>query len=98
MIRVLACITKIAIKAGDHVKTYEPSRLVATLSEELGAVKDQDMNAFLASAYDKLKSPDNVTSLPASQLVAVVETHARLVDVLVDAGFDESFWKGIELA
>ena len=100
VVRVLAGILKISIKAGDTVKTYAPAELLASLSvkaKDLMAGDREALASFMTDAYAKVTSTDNVSALPPAQLLAVAETHARLLDVLVDAGFDKSFWKGIEL-
>ena len=52
----------------------------------------------LRTASDLLGDSANVSSLPPNMLVAVGQAHATVTDILVDAGIDEDFWRGIELA
>ena len=98
--RTMIHIVEINIKTGGTSKMCRPSDRVRDAHELLRrAEHDKDaLQQAVRSAHAALTSPDNISSVPPAQLLAVIETHAKLLDILMDAGFDKNFWKGIELA
>lgn len=98
--RTFVHITEIDIKAGGVTKSYRPSDLVRDIRDRLHKA-EPDKTALadaIQSAHATLTSPNNMAAVPPAQILAVIETHAKVLDILMDAGFDKNFWKGIELA
>jgi hypothetical protein len=52
----------------------------------------------ILTCYTKVTDPNAVSSVPTSLLAQVQETHSNVYNLLLDAGFDTNFWRGIELA
>ena len=40
----------------------------------------------------------SMSAVPLPMIMGVAETHNRLSRILMDTGFDDAFWEGIELA
>ena len=41
---------------------------------------------------------ENLSSVPDMMLRSIVKTHNDIYAILLETGFTETFWKGIELA
>lgn len=97
MVQVYANITSIVTKKdGRTVKMYTPAEIVKTF---LSTVKDVGNNIeLIVESYETADTPDNLSTVPELMLQAITATHARMYQVLMDTGFNENFWKGIELA
>ena len=105
-------IESIAVKHKDdegkeHVTVYKPSSYVLKACAELVAkwetvkITDDNKKEFLADMqekYNKLSSTEIISAIPPVVLHRVVSDFRMLDSILLEAGFDENFWKGIELA
>lgn len=80
-----------AIKACDMLRPLNMGRVAKEIS-------DEDIVAKIDAAYALLSDPSVVSAVPNRMLIALVESHNRLYDLLMSAGFDANFWDGIELA
>ena len=102
-ISLYSCIRDITFTTPSR-KTYNTGaawdQAIALLREAANGqrAKDDTWQVKLESAYKILTDKDNVSSLPTGVLLAVGQTHIQLTDVLMSAGFDKDFWRGIELA
>lgn len=101
-------IKKIAVKGKDDTaKTYEPAEKILAecklfLNEwETVPLADADKKHSFVEAlgllYDNLKQTDVTSSTPPVILSRVNSDFRALETVMLEAGFDENFWKGIEL-
>lgn len=103
IVRTLISVNSIEIKANGTVKVFQPAenlrKALATFrSLEPGDVESAAMKEKVAGIYRSLTDPSEVSGIPPAQIMTTVEAHARLLTLLMDAGFDENFWAGIELA
>jgi len=96
MIQIYGNITSIVTKKDKTiVKTYTPSEVV---KQFVTAIKDVEGNVeLIAEAYDNSDTTDNMSTIPEVMLNAIVRTHRDVYGVLLETGFNETFWKGIEL-
>lgn len=97
MVNTYASITSIVTKRdGKNVKMYTPAESVKAF---LSTVKDVGDNAdLIIENYEQVDTPDNLSTVPDIMLMAINKTHGDIYNVLMDTGFNETFWKGIELA
>ena len=83
------------------IKSYTPSELMRTTATDIGAASlagDTQLSEAIAKAIKACLSQDATSTLPTAAIQAIVVTHGDLYNLLMDAGFDENFWAGIELA
>ena len=88
-------------KNDELVKTYSPSVVMREHAKNIAAAfRDGDEKALaaIAAAVDVCLSQDVISSVPDAAIRTVVVTHGQLYNLLMEAGFDENFWEGIELA
>lgn len=99
-------ILEIRIKGKGNEVTVKPSTAVKEAATVLLSKAD-DIRAGKpftewVDAFYKcerlLVDPSNISSVPQSIIMGVAEAHARISTVLMDAGFNDNFWDGIELA
>ena len=85
---------------------YTPSDILADacrkfLDEwELVTLTDETKKEFLQAVsdlYAKLKLTDVISSVPPTILTRVNNDFRALETIMLQAGFDENFWKGIKL-
>jgi hypothetical protein len=97
MIQTYGTITSIVTRKGDKmVKSYTPSEAVR---EFCSAIKDLGPDKkLIEDAYEEKNTPEILSAVPDLMLRAIVDTHDKVYKILLDTGFNETFWKGIELA
>ena len=97
MVQIYANITSIVTKRdGKNVKMYTPAEAVKSF---LATVKDVGDNVeLIIENYEQTDTADNLSTIPIAMLRTVTEIHGNMYGVLTDTGFNETFWKGIELA
>lgn len=92
----------IEISVGDNV--FMPSMVIESVAESLLTLNDStDRDAdkiceALTSAYNLLKDPATISSVPNNILHTLVQLHNKLAIQLEDIGFDSDFWSRIKLA
>ena len=83
------------------VKSYTPSEIMRNAATEIGSASlegDVKLGNVITKATKDCLGPDATSTLPTTAVKAIVVTHGDLYNLLMDAGFDENFWAGIELA
>ena len=89
---VLSIVTR---KDKQVVKSYTPSEAVR---EFCAAIKDMNNDKqLIMEAYEELNTPEVLSAVPDMMLRAITDTHDHVYKILLDTGFNETFWKGIEL-
>lgn len=101
--RSLISVQSIEISAGDMVKTFQPQAVVRRALEAFNSLAPGDIDSAQAvdtvrGVFRSFTDPSEVSGVPPIQILTTIEAHARLLDVLMDSGFDANFWAGIELA
>lgn len=109
LVNTYCSIKKIEVIGKDKKssKIYYPSKAVteactkfldewqlADLSDD--SSKQKFLDAVLGM-YNDLKPTDVVSSTPPVVLTRVINDFRALETIMLEAGFDENFWKGIEL-
>lgn len=105
--RMFACITNITVHSSGQSKCFNPNthvyeilgyfdRLQVDLAA--GAKNSEDAEQAVKKAYDVLHDATVMSAVPIRALLLIMESHAQLFDILLSAGFDTTFWNGIELA
>jgi len=91
------------------LKSYEPSKVIWGICDKLlemqdaihmfvsGEANGETLDAVL-KLYEANCSEAVLSAVPDVMLRAIVRTHTDLYNILMNNGFDENFWKGIELA
>jgi hypothetical protein len=103
VVRTLVSVNSIEIKAAGTSRVFQPvenlHRALAAFDElDPGDVTSDAMKNKVRGIYRSLTDPSEVSGVPAIQIMTTIEAHARLLTILMDSGFDENFWAGIELA
>lgn len=83
------------------VKSYTPSEIMRTTATDICAASlagNSALDEAVAKATKTCLAQDATSTLPSDAIKAIVVTHGDLYNLLMDAGFDENFWAGIELA
>ena len=97
MIQTYGSIMSIVTRKDKQVvKTYAPAEVIRNFCKsvkELG--KDKKL---MVESYDECDSMENLSSVPDMMLRSIVKTHNDIYAILLETGFTETFWKGIELA
>lgn len=96
----------IEVSTHEATLTYQPQQIASVATTELLDCVNkykEDKNPkniidAIDECYKKVTDPNLVSSVPMSMLATVQETHASVYSLLLDSGFNENFWKGIELA
>ena len=89
---VLSVVTR---KDKQVVKSYTPSEAVRDFC---AAIKDMNNDKqLILEAYEELNTPEVLSAVPDMMLRAITDTHDHVYKILLDTGFNETFWKGIEL-
>lgn len=57
-----------------------------------------DIPGLLMELYHNCCQEEKLSSLPDLMLRAIARTHSDIYNILMETGFDENFWRGIELA
>ena len=89
-------ITIITKNKGQVVKSYEPAVAIRDFCKELAELGD-NVDAII-DAFDKVAVPEKLSAVPDVMIRAVAKTHDDVYNILMNNGFDSTFWKGIELA
>lgn len=83
-------------------KSYAPSSIMRKHAESIAAAfltgDDKTITEAIVAAVEVCLSENTISTVPDGAIRAIVVTHADLYNLLMDAGFDENFWAGIELA
>lgn len=92
--------------SGNMSKLYTPCEILAAACQkfldewELVTLTDETKKDFLKAVsdlYDQLKPTDVISSVPPTVLNRVNNDFRALESIMLQAGFDENFWKGIKL-
>ena len=92
--------------SGADARVFTPAECVVMALDKLYPLRSailsgaqiDDFQLTMAEVTKLLTAPENVTSLPPDILSMTVETHLQLNNILMNTGFDKTFWAGIELA
>lgn len=88
-------------KDNEPVKTYAPSKIMREHAKNISEAfreTDEKLLESITAAVSVCLSQDVISSVPDAAIRTVVVTHGELYNLLMEAGFDENFWAGIELA
>lgn len=107
LLQLYCCVSAVNINMPGVAKLLQPEETAQDICKQLktlqlsfaaGSVSKEDVEKELDKYYATLTSASVVSAVPIAVLGALIETHNKLYDILIDAGFDTNFWKGIELA
>lgn len=104
--RLYISILVVSITSEGTEKTYKPAAMVKAAA---GIVKGKETAIRAGASVDEwipalkecerlLLAPENMSAVPLPMIMGVAEAHNRLSRILMDTGFDDAFWEGIELA
>lgn len=110
MLQLYSTVVSITASKDNRVlKSYEPSKAMWEICDKI--IEMQDAIHLFATTGPDAETLDTVLKLyeancteavlsavPDVMLRAIVRTHTDLYNILMNNGFDENFWKGIELA
>lgn len=97
-------IKEIQVVDSNNTNTYyypsEYARNAATkiMKVETKDVEEDTIKAALVECLESITDPAILSSVPISMLAHTEQAHARVYELLLEAGFDSNFWEGIELA
>lgn len=108
LVKTYGGIKRIDVKGrGNTEKTYFPEKHIAEVCNKLltdweyvdltDAGKKQEFLKAVMTAYEQLSQPDLLSSTPPGVLARVMNDFRAMERIILEAGFDENFWKGIEL-
>ena len=98
-IQLYSAITSIRTRKDGMVqKRFAPSETIMETCDSLLALGNEWAVTNLEDIYADCCAEGKLSTMPDVMLRAVVKTHNDLYNVLLETGFDENFWKGIELA
>lgn len=106
LVNTYCSITNIDVSGrNDESRIYRPAeavmstctKLLETWDGENLQEKKTEFLADLQKAYQTLSANDVLSSTPPMILNRVISDFRALETLLLEAGFDENFWKGIEL-
>ena len=89
---VLSIVTR---KDKKIVKTYAPSEAIRELCNTIKELGD-NVSLIIESCAEK-DTPECLSTVPDIMLRAIMKTHNDIYTILLDTGFNETFWRGIEL-
>jgi hypothetical protein len=107
MLELYSQIDTITVKNDKNVKAFTPAatakEICATLLKKRTEIttdklEKEVLKDMLQDSYNTCKNTDLMSVVPPVILSTVRSTHDTLYSILVEAGFDPNFWKGIELA
>lgn len=110
MLQLYAGVVGITAHKDNRIlKSYEPSKIVWDICDKImelqelihlfaTAEPDSDVLETVLKLYEANCSETVLSAVPDVMLRAIVRTHTDLYNILMNNGFDENFWKGIELA
>lgn len=87
-------IIQIVVQANGQQKTYDVHQLCVDLQEKLMGAETID-KALIQDCMNQLDDVKNVSSIPMTVLNKVLDTHSNINNLLITAGFDNAFYKGI---
>lgn len=83
-------------------KSYTPSEVMRSQAETLSKAFATGDHATIcnavAAAIKECLSEEAISPLHDAAVQTIVVTHSDVYNILMQAGFDENFWEGIELA
>lgn len=102
-------IKQISVRSGDKEgKVYFPAKHILEACDELSQkwenadlhdeTKKAEFLADIKQKYLAVSSPDTISSTPPVILNKLLSDFGALEKIMLEAGFDENFWKGIKLA
>lgn len=108
IVNAYCTVSKIVVKHDKEESIYMPSKHVIEecfkLVETYGKMDmhdEENKTKFLQdvqAAYNRLSSHEVLSSTPPAIMNRVGKNFKKLEATLLEAGFDENFWQGIELA
>ena len=107
MSRICIHIPEVKIKLTDHdTRVFTPAACVQAALDQLYPMRAdiiagkpvENFKENMEAVVRLLTAPENITSIPPNILGETVETHLQLNNILMNTGFDKTFWAGIELA
>lgn len=104
-LNILVFIKKIEIRQKDKVQVYQPADTAAHVIAGINKLR-MDLSGDNRDAcfqellkFQKLLGSKDITStIPLASLIRLVQIHNSINNIMTEAGFDSSFWEGIELA
>lgn len=107
LVNTYCSIRKIIVTKGEDQNVYMPAehvieacRKIVDVWEKEDLAKEEKKAEFLQAlqtAYNELIVPAVVSSTPMLILNRILTDFRTIESLLLEAGFDENFWKGIEL-
>ena len=107
IVNMYSFIRRIVVKKDDDQKVYIPAEHVFNECRKLVDVwekedltneeKKAEFLQKLQETYNELSAPDILSSTPLIILNRALNDYKAVETLLLQAGFDENFWKGIEL-
>lgn len=108
LVNTYCSIRKIIVTKGEDQNVYMPAehviaacRKIVDVWEKEDLAKEEKKKAeflqALQTAYNELIVPAVVSSTPMLILNRILTDFRTIESLLLEAGFDENFWKGIEL-
>ncbi len=105
-LQIYICIIEIEITSADTTKIYYPSEAAIGLIDEItkfykemkDGISNTELANLISSYLAKITEANIVSAIDLTLLTSVCLTHARVYDLISEAGFDKNFWKGIDLA
>lgn len=108
IVNAYCSIQEIYVQAKEDAKTYFPAQHIVKICgaladkwEDEDLTTDENKTAFLddlQKAYTSLSKPEILSSTPPMIITRVANDFRGIETILLEAGFDENFWQGIELA
>lgn len=107
IVNMYSFIRRIVVKKDDDQKVYIPAehifnecRKLVDIWEKEDLTNEEKKAEFLQKlqdVYNELTAPDILSSTPLIILNRALNDYKAVETLLLQAGFDENFWKGIEL-
>ena len=98
MIQTYSTITSIVTRRDKQiVKTYAPAEAIKNFCVAIKEIPDTNIELIL-EAFEECDSPEILSTVPDLMIRAIEKTHNDIYTILLNTGFNENFWKGIELA
>ena len=104
-VRLNLSIPSIRMESAGKIVKYEPAVVAETSIASIIGMADavfawngpEALIERLKAIYADMINPAKVSSIPVKLRIGTCEAHFSVYNILMDMGFDESFWKGIEL-
>lgn len=105
-LRLYSNISDITLHRED-TKTYTPIAVCNDIFTKilkiepylaLDDLSETPVHDILEESFAIINTADIMSAVPQIQLLKIVGTHQQVYSILLDNGFDENFWTGIELA